>query len=81
MLPEAKKFRKGSKNFIFVEVSRCRYLDRRSIEPSPNIPLLDAVLGYTYSKFIRSYPTVRYHCGGWPEEVNSCFLNSYMVYL
>jgi hypothetical protein len=25
--------------------------------------------------------TVRYHCGGWPEEVNSCFLNSYMVYL
>ncbi len=25
--------------------------------------------------------TVRYHCGGWPEEVNTCFLNSYMVYL
>jgi hypothetical protein len=24
---------------------------------------------------------VRYHCGGWPEEVNSCALNSYMVYL
>jgi hypothetical protein len=24
---------------------------------------------------------VRYHCGGWPEEVNSCFFNSYMVYL
>jgi hypothetical protein len=24
---------------------------------------------------------VRYHCGGWPEEVNSYFLNSYMVYL
>ncbi len=24
---------------------------------------------------------VRYHCGGWPEEVNTCFLNSYMVYL
>ncbi len=24
---------------------------------------------------------VRYHCGGWPKEVNSCFLNSYMVYL
>jgi hypothetical protein len=20
--------------------------------------------------------TVRYHCGGWPEEVNTCFLNS-----
>jgi hypothetical protein len=25
--------------------------------------------------------TVRYHCGGWSEEVNSCILNSYMVYL
>jgi hypothetical protein len=24
---------------------------------------------------------VCYHCGGWPEEVNACFLNSYMVYL
>jgi hypothetical protein len=24
---------------------------------------------------------VRYHCGGWPEEVNTCFLNSCMVYL
>ncbi len=24
---------------------------------------------------------VRYHCGGWPEEVNTCFLNSDMVYL
>ncbi len=24
---------------------------------------------------------VRYHCGGWPKEVNTCFLNSYMVYL
>jgi hypothetical protein len=32
----------------------------------------------------RNFPhiiTVRYHCGGWPEEVNTCFLNSYMVYL
>jgi hypothetical protein len=31
----------------------------------------------------RPYPevtSVRYHCGGWPEEVNTCFLNSYMVY-
>jgi hypothetical protein len=27
------------------------------------------------------YVSVRYHCGGWPEEVNSCVLNSYMVYL
>ncbi len=25
--------------------------------------------------------SVRYHCGRWPEEVNTCFLNSFMVYL
>jgi hypothetical protein len=25
--------------------------------------------------------TVRYHCGAWSEEVNSCILISYMVYL
>ncbi len=25
--------------------------------------------------------SVRYHCGGWSEEVNSCIFNSYMVYL
>jgi hypothetical protein len=31
--------------------------------------------------FPEAVATVRYHCGGWPEEVNSCFLNSYMVYL
>jgi hypothetical protein len=24
---------------------------------------------------------VRYHCGGWSEEVNSCILISYIVYL
>jgi hypothetical protein len=24
---------------------------------------------------------VSYHCGGWSEEVNSCILISYMVYL
>ncbi len=24
---------------------------------------------------------VRYHCGGWSEEVNSCILISHMVYL
>ncbi len=31
--------------------------------------------------FIYFTINVRYHCGGWPEEVNTCFLNSYMVYL
>ncbi len=35
LLPEAKKFRKASQKFNFVAVSRCRYLDRISIEPSP----------------------------------------------
>jgi hypothetical protein len=36
LLPDAKKLRKGSKIFkCFVEVQRCRYLDRRGIEPSP----------------------------------------------
>jgi hypothetical protein len=29
LLPDVKKFRKDSKVLIFVEVSRCRYLDRR----------------------------------------------------
>ncbi len=28
-----------------------------------------------------SFISVRYHCGGWSEEVNSCILISYMVYL
>jgi hypothetical protein len=28
-----------------------------------------------------SVGTVSYHCGGWSEEVNSCILISYMVYL
>jgi hypothetical protein len=34
-----------------------------------------------YSEELILFFIVRYHCGGWPEEVNSCFLNSYMVYL
>jgi hypothetical protein len=29
----------------------------------------------------RSAVIVRYHYGGWSEEVNSCILISYMVYL
>jgi hypothetical protein len=29
---------------------------------------------------LENFP-VRYHCGGWSEEVNSCILISYMVYL
>ncbi len=31
--------------------------------------------------FFLTICSVRYHCGGWPEEVNTCLLNSYMVYL
>jgi hypothetical protein len=34
-----------------------------------------------YSYKVMRIDSVRYHCGGWPEEVNSCVLNSYMVYL
>jgi hypothetical protein len=30
---------------------------------------------------IEKLPIVPNHDGGWPEEVNTCFLNSYMVYL
>jgi hypothetical protein len=49
----------------------------------------DAKEGFQVSKrgsgtgegFTRQRGIVRYHCGGWPEEVNSCVLNSYMVYL
>jgi hypothetical protein len=33
------------------------------------------------SEFLSSIRLVRYHCGGRSEEVNSCVLNSYMVYL
>jgi hypothetical protein len=37
---------------------------------------------YIFCMFPRnSMISVRYHCGGWPEEVNTCFLNSYMFYL
>jgi hypothetical protein len=39
LLPAAQKWRKSLKSFIIVEVSRCRYLDRRNIEPL--IPLRD----------------------------------------
>ncbi len=43
--------------------------------------------GYISGKGVYNPPAwlcvvaVRFHCGGWPEEVNTCFLNSYMVYL
>jgi hypothetical protein len=36
---------------------------------------------HTQSMQTLRYLSVRYHCGGWPEEVSSCVLNSYMVYL
>jgi hypothetical protein len=38
-------------------------------------------LGYADGDYSQEEGVVRYHCGGWPEEVNTCFLNSYMVYL
>ncbi len=42
---------------------------------------MHANIVHTGSVHVRAVHTVRYHCGGWPEEVNTCFLNSYMVYL
>jgi hypothetical protein len=38
-----------------------------------------AITSYSYNSGLIG--NVRYHCGGWPEEVNSCVLNSYMIYL
>jgi hypothetical protein len=38
--------------------------------------------GREASSDVSSIASVRYHCGGWSEEVNSCILIlSYMVYL
>jgi hypothetical protein len=36
---------------------------------------------YAYSCRPEHILPVRYHCGGWSEEVYSCILISYMVYL
>ncbi len=37
---------------------------------------------FFYAACVFRKVNVRYHCGGWSEEVNSCILNiSYMVYL
>jgi hypothetical protein len=43
----------------------------------------DNYLTVVYTNYIQSdyLVVVRYHCGGWSEEVNSCILISYMVYL
>jgi hypothetical protein len=37
--------------------------------------------GFTLPALLYNNLIVRYHCGGWSEEVNSCILISYMVYL
>jgi hypothetical protein len=42
---------------------------------------LDIGFGTPAHGHLKYIITVRYHCGGWPEEVNPCDLNSYMVYL
>jgi hypothetical protein len=43
------------------------------------------IFSYQFKKFFYKISLliilVRYHCGGWSKEVNSCILNSYMVYL
>jgi hypothetical protein len=55
---------------VWVELSLGHYVGGRSVKVLLTIP--------RDSKFYNIL--VRYHCGGWPEEVNTCFLNSYMVY-
>ncbi len=45
------------------------------LTPIDKMPIFSFRLIYTCNII------VRYHCGGRPEEVNTCFLNSYMVYL
>jgi hypothetical protein len=54
LLPDAKKLRKGSKDFSFVEVSRCRYLDNKSIEPSPQF-YVDDILPFFLGRLIFFY--------------------------
>ncbi len=45
------------------------------------ISLLYGTICMKYPCYTDLTVCVRYHCGGWSEEVNSCILNSYMVYL
>ncbi len=69
--------KKGAHTFRFKgtiiqeKQEQCRNEKRNNIK---NLKLANLKANY--------YEIVRYHCGGWSEEVNSCILIlSYMVYL
>jgi hypothetical protein len=53
---------KAPKIFIFVEVSRCRYLDRRSIEPSPTVGTEVPYLMIGYRLIFKSIPLFTLLC-------------------
>jgi hypothetical protein len=60
----------------------CEFFCYRALKFRKNIYNSEIYLGKSLINWrIIQYIIVRYHCGGWPEEVNSRVLNSYMVYL
>jgi hypothetical protein len=75
-MPRA-RIRTLSYSFFISHIYRARFI----VLPYSLVIQIHAqgLVGTLSYSFIRQL--VRYHCGGWPEEVNSCFLNSYMVYL
>ncbi len=65
---------------IFLRVTNTLWLTKTNLLEGTNTPnTLWQILQRVANKLWNI--CVRYHCGGWPEEVNTCFLNSYMVYL
>ncbi len=46
-----------------------------------DLPTVVFNVKHSYTVYNVSIVHVRYHCGEWSEEVNSCILISYMVYL
>ncbi len=77
-----KKFR----GELFDTKKRVIFWDK-SLKTSNFIKIIRIFASNSKPKTLKLSPTVHfvlsvcYHCGGWPKEVNSCVLNSYMVYL
>jgi hypothetical protein len=68
--PDKKGTNRGKKSLMFSSVMlMVKTLHRRAHTGK--------ILILTFSVKV----VVHYHCGGWSEEVNSCILISYMVYL
>jgi hypothetical protein len=61
----------------------------QAVGPTPATSILPTHVNLNWQKTTSAHQksswsdtvTVRYHCGGRPTEVNTCVLNSYMVYL